>query len=45
MSTWNEWMSADELKPMALTLLHFLWQGAALAALAGAAITTASTHT
>src|SRR5947208_2502886 len=38
MSTWNEWMSADVLKPMALTLLHFLWQGAALAALAGVAL-------
>jgi len=38
MSTWTEWMSADVLKAMALTLLHFLWQGAALAALAGVAL-------
>ena len=38
MSTWNEWMSADVLKPMALTLLHFLWQGAALAGLAAVAL-------
>src|SRR5262249_32923114 len=35
MSTWTEWMPAEVLKALALTLLHFLWQGAALAALAG----------
>jgi beta-lactamase regulating signal transducer with metallopeptidase domain len=34
MSHWNEWLSSDVLRSMALALLHFVWQGAALAALA-----------
>lgn len=34
MSNWNEWLSGDVWRPMALALLHFVWQGVALGALA-----------
>jgi len=47
MSYWNEWLSGDMLRPMALALLHFVWQGVALAALASlllAVCTRASTR-
>ncbi|MFI5098011.1 MAG: M56 family metallopeptidase [Candidatus Acidiferrales bacterium] len=42
-----QWISPDLLRPLGLALLHFLWQGAALAALAAFALTlvrTASTR-
>jgi len=34
-----DWISADLLRPLGLALLHFLWQGAALAALAALVLT------
>jgi beta-lactamase regulating signal transducer with metallopeptidase domain len=34
MSDLSKWFSADLLRPLGLTLLHFLWQGVAVAALA-----------
>jgi len=34
MSNWSGWLSGDLLRPMALALVHFVWQGVALAALA-----------
>ena len=37
------WISPDLLRPLGLALLHFLWQGAALAALAALALTLART--
>jgi len=33
-----EFLSPDLLRPLGLTLLHFIWQGAALAALAALAM-------
>lgn len=38
-----QWISPDLLRPLGLALLHFLWQGAALAALAALALTLART--
>ncbi|HXR33085.1 MAG TPA: M56 family metallopeptidase [Verrucomicrobiae bacterium] len=38
-----QWISPDLLRPLGLALLHFLWQGAALAALAALALTVART--
>ena len=38
MSNLSQWFSADLLRPLGLTLLHFLWQGAAVAALAAVAL-------
>jgi len=37
------WITPDLLRPLGLALLHFLWQGAALAALAAVALTLART--
>jgi beta-lactamase regulating signal transducer with metallopeptidase domain len=34
MSDLSQWFSADLLRPLGLSLLHFLWQGVAVAALA-----------
>jgi beta-lactamase regulating signal transducer with metallopeptidase domain len=38
MSDLSQWFSADLLRPLGLTLLHFLWQGVAVAALASVAL-------
>jgi len=38
-----QWISPDLLQPLGLALLHFLWQGAALAGLAALALTLART--
>ena len=41
MTVFANWFTADVLRTLGLSLLHFLWQGAALAALAAAAILAA----
>ena len=38
MSVASGWVSAEFLRALALSLLHFLWQGAAIAALAAFAM-------
>jgi beta-lactamase regulating signal transducer with metallopeptidase domain len=38
MSDLSQWFSADLLRPLGLTLLHFLWQGVAVAAVAAVAL-------
>jgi beta-lactamase regulating signal transducer with metallopeptidase domain len=38
MSNLSQWFSADLLRPLGLTLLHFLWQGVAVAAMAAVAL-------
>ena len=38
MSNMSQWFSMDLLRPLGLALLHFLWQGAAVAALASVAL-------
>ena len=41
MNAFAQWFTPDVLRMLGLSLLHFLWQGAALAALAAASIATA----
>ena len=38
MNAFAEWFTPDVLRTLGLSLLHFLWQGAALAALSAAAL-------
>src|ERR1700719_67708 len=41
MNAFAHWLAPDVLRTLGLSLLHFLWQGAALAGLAAAAIALA----
>src|SRR5271155_1102103 len=38
MTSWQLWLTPDITRAVALAILHFLWQGVALAALASAAM-------
>src|SRR5271155_1955535 len=38
MTSWHPWLTPDITRAVALAILHFLWQGVALAALASAAM-------